>query len=81
MRRKASQIDWNLLQYAAMLNQPTQIALTFCDHYDEDMQRATKPSEIPPRVRELIKEVERHTNAPVTMVDTGKYLDDIIVLK
>ena len=80
VRRKASQIDWNLLAYAAMLNQPTQIALTFCDHYDEEMMRAIQPSEIPSRVRELIEQVEHHTKAPVTMVDTGKYLDDIIVL-
>ena len=33
-RRKASQIPMEYLKEAAMLNGPTQIALTFCDHLD-----------------------------------------------
>lgn len=32
-RRKAEVVDHDLLRDAAMLNGPTQIALTFCDHY------------------------------------------------
>ncbi len=79
-RRKASQVDWDLLGYAAMLNGPTQIALTFCDHYDPKMRAARTPDDITPRVRDLIEQVERVTGAPVTLVDTGKYLDDFIAL-
>lgn len=79
-RRKASQIDWDLLAYAAMLNGPTQIALTFCDHYDPEMCRAQTRADITPRVRSLIDQVERVTGAPVTLVDTGKHLDDFIAL-
>jgi adenylosuccinate synthase len=81
LRRKASQIDWDLLSYATMLNGPTQIALTFCDHYDPDMQVAKTPADVTPKVRELIAKVEKVTNAPVTLVDTGKYLDDFIALR
>jgi len=80
MRRKASRIDWDLLAYATMLNGPTQIALTFCDHYDPAMRTARTPEDVTPRVRELIAQVEKVTNAPVTLVDTGKYLDDFIAL-
>ncbi len=80
-RRKAERIDFDLLQYAAMLNGPTEIALTFCDHYDPAMKTATSRDDITPRVRTLIEEVERATGAPVTMVDTGKYLHDVIEME
>jgi len=33
-RRKASEISWEHLKTSVMLNGPTQIALTFCDHFD-----------------------------------------------
>lgn len=79
-RRKAAQVDWDLLHYAAMLNGPTQIALTFCDHYDPDMGAARTPTDITPRVRTLIAQAEKVTGAPVTLVDTGKRLDDFIAL-
>ncbi|HLG50781.1 MAG: adenylosuccinate synthetase [Chloroflexi bacterium] len=80
MRRKAAGIDWDLLAYAAMLNGPTQIALTFCDHYDPAMRQARTRDDITPRVRELIARVEKVTGAPVTLVDTGKHLDEFIDL-
>lgn len=79
-RRKAERIDWDLLSYAAMLNGPTQIALTFCDHYDPDMRSARTRDDVTPRVRELIAQVEKVANAPVTLVDTGKRLDELIDL-
>jgi adenylosuccinate synthase len=79
-RRKADRIDFDLLAYAAMLNGPTQIALTFCDHYDPAMRGARDSGTITAPVRELIGEVEAVTGAPVTMVDTGPNLHDIIDL-
>ena len=80
LRRKAAQLDWDLLAYATMLNGPTQIVLTFCDHYDPAMRTAQTRDDITPRVRALIDRVEKVTGAPVTLVDTGKYLDDFIDL-
>jgi adenylosuccinate synthase len=80
LRRKAAQIDWDLLAYATMLNGPTQIVLTFCDHFDPAMRTAQTRDDITPRVRALIAQVEKVTGAPVTLVDTGKYLDDFIEL-
>lgn len=80
LRRKASQIDWDLLGYAAMLNGPTQIALTFCDHYAPEIRGVTSRNAIPESIRNLIDQVEKTTGAPVTLVDTGKYLDDWIDL-
>jgi adenylosuccinate synthase len=79
-RRKAAQIDWDLLAYATMLNGPTQIALTFCDHYDPAMRGARSCAAITSPIRDLIAQVERVTRAPVALLDTGKYLDDVIDL-
>ncbi|MGY0232222.1 adenylosuccinate synthetase [Longispora urticae] len=77
-RRKAERIDFELLEYAAMLNGPTQIALTFTDHYDPDMRGSR--GHVTPEVRDLISRVEAATGAPVTMLDTGPGLHDIIDL-
>ncbi|MGH2458506.1 MAG: adenylosuccinate synthetase [Chloroflexota bacterium] len=79
-RRKASQIDWDLLAYASMLNGPTQIALTFCDHYDPAMREARTRDDVTAPVRALIARVEQVTGAPVTLVDTGKHLNDFLEL-
>lgn len=79
-RRKAERVDMELLRYAAMLNGPTQIALTFCDHYDPAMRGARSADGITPRVRSLIAEVEDVTGAAVTMLDTGPRLHDMIDL-
>ncbi len=78
MRRKASQIDWDLLAYSAMVNGPTRIVLTFCDHYDPEMLNARSRDDVTPRVRALIDQVEKVANAPVALVDSGKRLDDFI---
>lgn len=72
-RRKASGIDWDLLEYAVMLNGPTSIALTFCDHYDPSV---CDTEELTPAVVELIETVEHRTGVPVSIVDTGKRLGD-----
>lgn len=79
-RRKADGIDFELLKYAAMLNGPTQIALTFCDHFEPEMRGARTAAAITPRVRQLIREVQEATGAPVTLVDTGPRLQDILDL-
>lgn len=77
-RRKAEQIDWDLLEYATMLNGPTQIALTFCDHYDPSMRGARGASAVTQKVERLIAQVEEVTGAPVTFLDTGPRLHDAI---
>ncbi|WP_020577711.1 adenylosuccinate synthetase [Actinopolymorpha alba] len=79
-RRKAGQLDWDLLEYATMLNGPTQIALTFCDHVDPAMRGARHRDAITPAVRALIDQVERVTGAPVVLLDTGPRLGDLIDL-
>lgn len=81
LRRKASEIPWDMLRYAAMLNGPTEIALTFCDHYDPEVTGATDAAQLTPQVRELIAKVEEVTGAPVTIVETGKLFEHMIDLR
>ncbi|MEV0649267.1 adenylosuccinate synthetase [Phytomonospora sp. NPDC050363] len=79
-RRKAERLDFGLLEYAAMLNGPTQIALTFCDHLDPEMRGRRDARGITGKVRELMSRVEEATGAPVTLLDTGPGLSDVIDL-
>ncbi len=79
-RRKAERVDLELLRYAAMLNGPTQIALTFCDHFEPSMRGARSLDRVTARVRRLIEQVEAATEAPVTMLDTGPRLRDMLDL-
>lgn len=79
-RRKADRLDPDLLAYAAMLNGPTQIALTFVDHVDPEMRGVRDRDRITAPVLELIERVEQTTGAPVTTVDTGPLLGDLIEL-
>jgi len=65
LRRKARQIDMGLLAESIMLNGPTQIALTFCDHYGITNSLI------------LADTIEDHFNIPVTILDKGKYFEDI----
>jgi adenylosuccinate synthase len=81
LRRKASEMPWDLLRYAAMLNGPTEIALTFCDHFDPEVTGATRAEQLTPAIRTLIEQVEAATNAPVTIVETGKLFEHMIDLR
>lgn len=80
MRRKAEAIDMDLLKYAVEVNGATEIALTFCDHYDPNITNAKKVDEITPKVWDLVEDIEYRTKIPVTMLNTGKAFDNIIDL-
>lgn len=79
-RRKASRIDPDLLRYAAMVNGPTQVALTFADHLDPSVKGVRTADGLTSEVRKVIAEVEHVTGCPVTMVDTGPLLGDMVDL-
>ena len=79
-RRKAAGISWPLLEEAVMLNGPTQIALTFCDHLDPAVTDARTKADLTPPVRQLIDELEDRCQLPVTLCDCGKYFEDLVAL-
>lgn len=79
-RRKATGISWPHLEEAVLLNGPTQIALTFCDHLDPAAVETTCSAELPHPVRQLIDEIEERFDIPVTLCDCGKYYENIVSL-
>ncbi len=81
LRRKSAEIPWDMLRYAAMLNGPTEIALTFCDHYDPAVTGAKSRAELTAPVLELIAKVEEACGAPVTIVETGKLFEHMVDLR
>lgn len=79
-RRKSKTIPWDLLTESVMLNGATQIALTFCDHFDKKSDGIRKEEALPSSVENLISKLTAHTGIPVTLVETGKNFEDIIDL-
>ena len=79
-RRKAAGISWPHLQEAIMLNGPTQIALTFCDHLDPAVIGARGADALTPPVRDLLDELQDRFDIPVTLCDYGKNFEDLIDL-
>ena len=59
-----------------MLNGPTQLALTFCDHLDPRVRGIRREAEITDTVDQLIAELEQCFSIPVTLWDCGP-LEDV----
>jgi len=72
IRRKAESIDFEMLKTASEVNGATQIVLTFCDQYDPEVRNITKKDHITKKVWELIDRIEKTTDVPVTLINTGK---------
>ena len=79
-RRKAAGISWPHLDASVMLNGPTQIALTFCDHLDPAATGSDRRAALPSRVRALIDTLEGRYQIPVTLCDCGKHFEDLVEL-
>jgi adenylosuccinate synthase len=70
-QRRLSEFGWSLLRRSAVLNSPTDIALTFVDYLapaNRDVHRFDQLTEDSLR---FIAEVERVANAPVSLVSVG----------
>ena len=80
-RRKASGISWPHLEESVMLNGPTQLALTFCDHLDPRVRGIRSEGEITDTVLQLVAELEeRFSPVPVILCDCGRHFEDMIPL-
>ena len=77
-RRKAAGISWPHLETAVLLNGPTQLALTFCDHLDPEVAGARHRSALTAPVRHLIDELEERFNIPVSLCDCGVHFENLI---
>jgi adenylosuccinate synthase len=79
-RRRVNRIPMALLRYAAMVNGPTEVALTHCDQYDPSVTGKTRRADVSRRIWSLVAAVEKTCRVPVTYLDTGKGLQSIIRL-
>jgi adenylosuccinate synthase len=69
--RKFGEFDWALLRKAALLNGPTDIALTFVDYLSVDNANARRFEQLHQETISFIHEVERVSGARVSLIATG----------
>lgn len=70
-RRRVGEFDWALLRRSALLNGPTDIALTFTDYLSKANESAKRFEQLTPETINFIVEVERVAGAPVSLISTG----------
>jgi len=69
--RRVAEFDWDLLQRAAALNAPTDLALTFADYISADNEKAYRFEQLSIDTIRFIEEIERIAAAPVSLISTG----------
>jgi adenylosuccinate synthase len=69
--RRVGETEWDLLRRAALLNAPTDIALTFADYIDAQNAEAWRFEQLTEKTLSFIDEVERVTGARVSLISTG----------
>jgi adenylosuccinate synthase len=70
-KRRIGEFDWVLLRKSALLNGPTDIALTFTDYLDVNNRDAKRIEQLTRPTIDFIEEVERVTHARVSLIATG----------
>jgi adenylosuccinate synthase len=69
--RRVGEFEWDLLRRAAVINAPTDIALTFADYIHADNAKAWRFEQLTPDTLQFIDEMERVTGARVSLISTG----------
>ena len=69
--RRIGEFDWDLLRRASILNRPTDIALTFTDYLLIDNRSAKRFEQLHQDTINFIEEVERVSQARVSLIGTG----------
>jgi adenylosuccinate synthase len=69
--RRVGEPEWDLLRRAAVLNAPTDIALTFADYLSAQNAKAWRFEQLTDETLQFIDEVERVTGARVSLISTG----------
>lgn len=69
--RRVGEPEWDLLRRAAVLNAPTDIALTFADYLGVQNAEAWRFEQLTQETLQFIDEVERVTGARVSLISTG----------
>lgn len=66
--RRIAEFDWMQLRMSALLNRPTDVALTFGDYLSVDNRRANRFEQLTDETRHMIGEIERVAAAGVSLV-------------
>jgi adenylosuccinate synthase len=69
--RRVGEFEWDLLRRSALLNGPTDIALTFVDYLGKKNRDARRFDQLSQDALLFIEEVERVAGAQVSLVSTG----------
>lgn len=77
-KRRVGEFDWALLRRAALLNVPTDIALTFADYVSPQNAKAMRFEQLSSETISFINEVERVAGARVSLIATGFHNRSII---
>ena len=70
-KRRFGEFDWALLRKAALLNGPTDIALTFADYLSAKNEDAKRFDQLDSETISFVHEVERVAGARVSIIATG----------
>jgi adenylosuccinate synthase len=70
-KRRVGEFEWDSVRRAAVLNAPTDIALTFADYIDASNADAWRYEQLSPKTLQLIDELEGLTGARVSLISTG----------
>jgi adenylosuccinate synthase len=70
-QRRVGEFEWDLLRRSALLNGPTDVALTFVDYFGKQNRDARRFDQLDQSALLFIEEVERVAGAPVSLVSTG----------
>jgi adenylosuccinate synthase len=69
-KRRVAEFDWELFRRSCALNAPTDIVLTFSDYIDAKNQSAQRFDQLTQYTIQFIEELERVSNAPVSLIST-----------
>ncbi len=73
--------DPEMAKYSAMINGATQAAVTGLDRIDPACKGVTEWDKLPEKVKEFVRQAEKDTGIPFTLLSTGPSLDEIIDLR
>ena len=69
--RRVGEFDWDLIRRAALLNGATDVVLTFADYISVKNGGAHRLEQLTPETIGMVEEVERVTEARVSLIATG----------
>jgi adenylosuccinate synthase len=77
-QRRAAPFNYGLAKRAAMINGATQLAVTKFDVLYPETAGSSSYGDVPPKARKFIETIEERVGLPVTLIGTGRSVEEII---